>query len=245
MATSGGWAYCSQMQKLARSVGYTLICGRYVKDGYVRAGLRSRRQLDWGNPRYLAEFAKKIAALHRSVGGSLVLIGVSYSGFGVATLASHHPELRPQRLIIIDSYLDLVARRQALPASHPTAREIDAETGGSEAALRRRSVGVDGLTRLLKDGTDLTVIWSVSNHEEHEFHGATCNRGAGALMLSEVAQRLGRPIDAWVTSSRYHGHDFLDHRGEIFQGRNPGKEVVFEPTGLIPSRSVCASPTER
>ena len=69
-----------------------------------------------------------------------MLIGVSYSGFGVATLATHHPELRPDRLVVIDSYLDLVARRRLLPDGHETAREIDSEAGtaaGRAAAAQR------------------------------------------------------------------------------------------------------------
>jgi len=240
IATSGGWAYCSQVIGLAQRFGYTLLCGRYDKDGFVGPGLRSRRRLDWGDPRYLASFADEIAALHRTVGGSLILIGVSYSGFDVATLASHHPELRPERLIVIDSYLDLVARRRALPSSHPTARDIDEETGGSEAALRQRSVSVDGLTRLLEHGTRLTVIWSVSAHERYRFHGATCDRSANALTISELAQRLRRPIEAWVTDSHYHGHDFWDHQGQIFEGHYPGRKVTFEPSGATPAGAVCA-----
>ena len=103
--------------------GYTLACGRYYRDGYTGFGLRSQRHLDWGDPAYLTSYARKINALHRVVGGELVLIGVSYSGFGVATLASHHPELHPNRLIVIDSFLDLAARRMtAVPPSHGTGR---------------------------------------------------------------------------------------------------------------------------
>src|SRR5436190_18895793 len=131
MVTTGGWPYCLQVQRLAFRTRYTLACGRYALDGYTGYGLRARRHVDWGNPAYLASFAGKIAALHARVGGSLVLIGVSYSGFGVATLASHRTELRPTRLIVIDSYLNLVARRAALPASRSTARGTAAETGGA------------------------------------------------------------------------------------------------------------------
>ena len=116
MVTSGGWAYCEQVRALARRTGYTLLCGRYANDGYTGPGLRAERHLDWGNPAYLDSLARKVRAAHRRVGGELVLIGVSYSGFGVATLASHHPELQPDRLIAIDTYLELVPRRAALPA---------------------------------------------------------------------------------------------------------------------------------
>ena len=107
MVTTGGWPYCLQVQALARRSGYTLLCGKYYKDGYTGYGLRSQRHLDWGDPAYLASLATKIESEHERVGGELVLIGVSYSGFGIATLASHHPELHPNRLIVIDSFLDL------------------------------------------------------------------------------------------------------------------------------------------
>ncbi len=238
MVTTGGWAYCEQMRPIARRTGYTLICGRYYRDQYVGLGLRAQRHLDWGDAAYLSSFATKILALRRKVGGELILIGVSYSGYGVATLASHHRELRPDRLIVIDSYLDLVARRRRLPPSHETAREIDEETGGSEAALRARSVGVDGLARLVRDGTRLTVIWSVSEEEKRFFRGATCNPEASADVLLQLAARLRRPVSAWVTQNR-HGHDLWNHGVAIVEGRNPGKLFVFEPGGSIPRDAVC------
>src|SRR5438874_12795330 len=43
MVTSGGWAYCEQVRALARRTHYTLLCGRYSKDGYLGPGLRSQR----------------------------------------------------------------------------------------------------------------------------------------------------------------------------------------------------------
>ena len=134
MVTTGGWAYCQQLRALARRSRLTLLCGRFAKDGYVGPGLRARRHLDWGNAAYLSALAREARALHRRVGGELLLVGVSYSGFGVAALASHYPELRPDRLIVIDAYLDLAARRAAA-GTGATGREIDAETGGSSGAL--------------------------------------------------------------------------------------------------------------
>jgi pimeloyl-ACP methyl ester carboxylesterase len=239
MVTSGGWAYCEQVRALARTTRYTLLCGRYREDGYVGYGLRSRRHLDWGNPAYLASLATKIQALHRHVGGDLVLIGVSYSGFAVATLASHHPGLRPSQLIVIDSYLDLVARRAALPSTHETAREIDLETGGSAAALAARDVSVEGLAHLVETGTRLTVIWSISADEQKEFSGATCNRGANASVLLRLAGTLDRPVVGWVTMSR-HGHDLWDRGAAIVGGRVPGRQVTFRPGGVIPAGAACA-----
>lgn len=238
MATSGGWAYCQQVRLLARHTGYELLCGRYAKDGYLGYGLRPRRHLDWGNPDYLAGLAASIEAAHRQVGGELVLIGVSYSGFGVATLASRHPELRPDRLIVIDSFLDLVARRRALSPQQPTAREIDAETGGSLAELEARNVSVDGLARLVRAGTRLTVVWSVSADERREFNGATCNRAANAAVLLRLADALSRPVVGWVTDSR-HGHDLWDHGRAIVAGRVPGRAEVFRPGGPVPPGAVC------
>src|SRR3954462_12967622 len=99
MVTTGGWAYCEQARPIARRSRFTLLCGRYFKDRYLGPGLRSGRHLDWGDPAYLARFAETIRSIHRKVGGSLILFGVSYSGFGVATLASHHPEIGVDRLI--------------------------------------------------------------------------------------------------------------------------------------------------
>jgi len=238
MVTTGGWPYCLQLQTLARREHYTLACGRYSKDGYLGFGLRSKRHLDWGDPAYLAAFAQQVGELHRKIGGELVLVGVSYSGFGVATLASHHPELRPSRVIVIDSFLDLVARRQALPPTHPTAREIDAETGGSVAALQARNVDLKGLARLIRAGTSLTVIWSISTSEQAEFAGATCDRTANAATLAALAQALDRPVTAWITHSR-HGHDLWDRGRAIIAGHPPGQAISFPPDGQIPAGAIC------
>lgn len=238
MVTSGGWAYCEQLRRLARRTRYTLLCGTYWKDGYRGPGLRSERQLDWGNARYLASLAQRITAVHESVGGELFLLGVSYSGFGVATLAVHHPELHPDRVIVIDSYFDLVIRRRRLPPGHETAREIDRETLGSTAALRSRSAGVAGLARLVRAGTRLSVIWTVSAQEKRLFAGATCDRSANADTLARLARALGRPIPGWVTRAR-HGRNLWNQGREIVAGRNPGRKFVFSPTGRIPAGSVC------
>ena len=238
MVTTGGWAYCEQVRALASRTAYTLLCSRYVKDGYLGSGLRSQRHLDWGDPGYLASLARKIQAVHRRVGGELVLIGVSYSGFGIATLASHHPEIQPDRLIVIDSFLNLVARRAALPPDHETAREIDAETGGAVGQLQARSVTVEDLARLVEAGTRLTVVWSVSPGEDREFNGATCDRDANAGVLLGLADVLEHPVTAWVTRER-HGHALWAHGAALLKGRVPGRQVVFRPGGSIPHAAVC------
>ena len=236
MVASAGWPYCVQLRPLARNTGYDLLCGRFWKDGYTGYGLRSQRHLDWGNPAYLAAYAKTIQAVHAKIGGKLVLIGVSASGFAVATLAGHHPEIRPDRLIVIDSYLDLFARRRV--AVNQTAQEIDEETGGSDAELKARSVPVSGLATLFRHGTELAFIWSVSADERIEFNGATCNRGAYAATLARLAQTLHRPVRAWVTHTK-HAHDLWNHGQAIIAARYPGRMVVFKPDGRIPPGSTC------
>lgn len=238
MVTTGGWGYCQQVRGLAVRFRYELICGRYWKDGYLGKGLRSRRHVDWGESRYLSQLANAVREQHRRVGGALVLIGVSYSGFGVATLASHQPALRPNRVIVIDSYFDLVARRRRASDTGLTGREIDAETGGSAAELRRRSARVAGLAKLVRGGTELTVVWSISEEERRVLNGATCARDANAETLQRLADFTSRPVGAWVTRSR-HGHDLWDHGIKIVAGKPPGRRVFFRPGGAIPSWSVC------
>jgi hypothetical protein len=237
IVTTGGWIYCANTQTLAREAGYTLLCGRYAKDGYTGYGLRARRHLDWGNPVYLAQFARAIERVHGEVGGPLIFLGVSYSGFGMATLASHHPELRPNRLIVVDSYLDLVARwRHA--ATDPIGREIEAETGPSRGAMRARSVDIRGLAKLVRQGAELSVIWSVADKEKWAFQGATCARDANAATLSKLARILHNSVYGWVTQGE-HGFDLWDNAPSILVGHNPGRKVRFAPSGAIPAGSYC------
>jgi hypothetical protein len=238
LVTTGGWAYCQQVRALARRSELTLLCGRFPKDGYVGPGLRARRHLDWGNAAYLRALAREAIELHQRVGGELLLVGVSYSGFGVAALASHHPELRPDRLIVIDSYLDLAARRAAA-GTGATGREIDAETGGSSSALAARSIRIDGLATLVATGTRLQVIWSIAPDEAREFKGATCNLAANASILQRLANALDQPVPGWVTKNR-HGHDLWDHGRRILRGELPGKRVIFRPGRSVPRNVACS-----
>ena len=182
--------------------------------------------------------AEETRRLHRVIGGSLVLAGASYAGFGVATLAAHHPELRPTRIVVVDSYFDLVERRHHLPPRHETAREIDLVTGGSVAALRSRSAGPAAVARLVRGGTDLMVTWSISDDERRKFRGATCDRGASAGTLSAVARILGRPVDGFVTNHR-HGVTFWRHGVAMADGTPTGERILFPATGAMPHGAVC------
>jgi len=141
-------------------------------------------------------------------------------------------------VIVVDSYLDLVARRESLPPTHPTAHEIDAETGGSVTALEERTVSVPGLVTLVRQGAKLTVIWSTSSSEEREFVGATCDRTANASVLAQLANALGTPVSGWVTQNK-HGHDLWDRGRAIMAGKTPGVEVTFRPGAPVPSRAFC------
>ena len=238
MVTTGGWAYCEQARPIARRARYTLLCGRYRLDGYVGPGTRRLRRLDWGDALYLRRLADEAQRLHGEVGGALVLMGASYAGFGVASLASHHPGLRPTRLVVVDSYFDLAERRRHLPPGHETAREIDRVTGGSLAALRARSASPAGLARIVRAGTDLMVTWSISDDERREFQGATCDRGASAGTLAVVARLIGRPTHGFVTRLR-HGLTFWRHGAAMADGKPTGRRFFFPPTGVIPPGSVC------
>jgi hypothetical protein len=176
--------------------------------------------------------------MHRDVGGELVLVGVSYSGFGVATLAAHHPELRPDRLIVLDSYFDLAARRELLPDRHATAVEIDREVGAGQAALAARSASPQALARVVRDGTELTVVWTISEDERRRFNGATCGPEASAGTLARVANALGRPVAGSVTRGP-HGRNLWRYGARIVGGWTPGRRIVFRPGAGIPPGSYC------
>jgi pimeloyl-ACP methyl ester carboxylesterase len=148
----------------------------------------------------------------------LVLVGVSYSGFGNAELVATHPELRPAALIVVDSYLDLPARYAALPARHETKTEIERELGGTlktrRAAYDDRSPShhLAGLAEAIAHGMKFIDVWSVSDAEQHEFSGATCSRLAHAKWLRALARLLGRPFVGYVSHMR-HAHALWD-RGQ-------------------------------
>ena len=141
-------------------------------------------------------------------------------------------------MIVIDSYLDLVARRHHSPDGSLIATEIDKETGGSSAELRKRSVRVDGLARLVRKGTEFVPIWTTSDEERDFFRGATCDGTASAATIAELATRIGRPVSVWITDTK-HGHNLWDRGREIMRGHYPGRRFVFQPSGVIPAGAVC------
>ena len=220
LLTLGGPIYCQQLANLARNEHASLACTDYGPNRYEAVGGRAGRREDWGDPRYLALVAQLPARL-RAEGieiSKLVLVGVSYSGFANAELVATHPEIHADALVVVDSYLDLAARFDALPLHHETRTEMESVLGGTPAtqpaAYRSRSPShhLPGLAEAIDHGTRVVVVWSTSPGERREFNGATCSRLANALWLARLATILGRPVTAYVTQLP-HAHALWD-RGE-------------------------------
>ena len=252
--TLGGPIYCDQLKNLARNLDASLACTDYGPNRYEGAGRRAGRREDWGDPRYLAQVARLPAQL-RAQGvkiSKLVVVGVSYSGFANAELVASHPEIGADALVVVDSYLDLTARFDALPLHHETRTEMETVLGGTPAqrpgAYRSRSPShhLAGLASAIRHGTHLVVVWSTSPGERHEFNGATCSRLANAEWLSRLAGVLGRPVTGYVTQMQ-HAHALWD-RGQgllslagIATSGKPlnARTVTFAPGAPPPSDSYC------
>ena len=188
LMTLGGPIYCMQLLNLARNVHASLACTDYGRNRYEGPGGRAGRLEDWGDPLYLRAVAQLPGRL-RNEGiniSKLVLVGVSYSGYADAELVATHPELHAAALVVVDSYLDLPARYEALAPRGETRREIETVLGGTLAQERRAyaerspSHHLDGLAVAIEKGMRLVVVWSTSAAEEKEFRGATCSRDANA-----------------------------------------------------------------
>jgi hypothetical protein len=104
--------------------------------------------------------------------------------------------------------------------------------------MRARSVDMRGLAALVRRGTQLSVIWSVSDREKWAFQGATCARDVDAKPLALLAQTLHKPVYGWVTHGE-HGFDLWNNATAILAGHNPGRRVRFPPSGAVPGGSYC------
>jgi pimeloyl-ACP methyl ester carboxylesterase len=257
LMTLGGPIYCGQIKKLAAQLNASRLCTDYSANQQRSGATRAGRMQDWGDPRYLGYVARLPAQLRKEGVkiSKLVLIGVSYSGYAVAQLVATHPELRPDALIVLDSYLDLTARFHATREGRPTRREIKRALKGTPAQrpnayLERSPSGhLEGLARAVESGTKLVVSWSVAPDEKEEFFGATCAREANAQWLAQLATILGEPVVGYVSRLR---HAQLLHRWgtelaavaglvEAPATPLPVDEVSFEPYLRPPVRSYCAS----
>jgi pimeloyl-ACP methyl ester carboxylesterase len=256
LMTLGGPVYCMQLENLARHLGASLVCADFGKNGYEGVGGRAARLEDWGDPPYLAAAARLPDALRQSGVkiSELAVVGVSYSGYANAELVATHPEMRPDALVVVDSYLDLTARFRALPLGHETRKELVTALGGTPDTLpdlfaaRSPSNHLDGLAAAVRAGMRFVDVWSVSDGERREFRGATCSRTANATWLAALASKLGRPVTGYITRMR-HAHALWDRGMGLMQlalGPNDGKPlhahtVTFRPAAPAPPESYCAA----
>ena len=254
LMTLGGPNYCVQLQNLASRIDASLLCADYGRNKYETPSERAGRMEDWGDPAYDAAAALLPAKLARTGVkiSKLIVIGVSYSGFANAELVATHPELRPAALIVVDSFLDLTARFNALPTYHETRKEIETVVGGTPAdvpqayAARSPSNHLDGLATAIRNGMKFIDIWSVSSTEKREFRGATCSLTANAQWLSQLATLSGTPVTGYVTHLRHayalwdYGRGLLGLAG-LWAAAPPrtAQAVSFRPGQPPPQGSYC------
>lgn len=254
LMTVGGPIYCMQLRNLARRLAASLLCADYGPDRYERPGERAGRLEDWGDPAYDAAVARlpaRVEAQGLKV-SKLVVVGVSYSGFANAELVASQPELHPAALVMIDSYLDLASRFDALPLDHPTRAEIQQSVGGTPAerpaAYARRSPShhLGTLAAEIRSGMRFIDVWSVAASETHEFRGATCSWNANARWLARLATISHRPVTGYVTQLR-HAYALWDHGRGVLQLAAiqatgpplPARSVQFRPDVRPPRSSYC------
>lgn len=255
--TLGGPIYCGQIKRLAQELNASRVCVDYSANRQASGATRAGRMQDWGDPRYL-RYVASVPAQLRADGikiAKLVLIGVSYSGYAVAQLLATHPELRPDALVVVDSYLDLAARYRATREGRPTRRELKRALRGTPAqrpaayAARSPSHHLGGLATAVRNGTELVVAWSVSPLEKQEFFGATCSRDANARWLARLATILGEPVLGHVSRLRHAqllrrwGTGLAALAGVAAPTATllPAEPILFEPGQRPPWRSYCGS----
>ena len=254
LLTVGGPIYCMQLRHLAAYLDASLLCTDYGPNRYTQPGQRNGRLEDWGDPAYDAAVARLPAQIEaRGVKVSkLIVVGVSYSGFANAELVASQPQLHPAALIMIDSYLDLAARFDALPLYHQTRAEIVQAVGGTPdqlpAAYSQRSPShhLATLAADIRSGMRFVDVWSVAPSEVREFRGATCSEDANARWLGQLATIAQRPVPGYVTELK-HAHALWDHGRSVLRlagvGRTapplPARRVLFQPGAAIPVDSYC------
>ena len=243
-----------QLRHLAEYLQATLLCTDYGRNRYEKPGQRVGRLEDWGDPAYDAAVARLPAEVERQgvKVSKLVVVGLSYSGFANAELVASQPSLHPAALVMVDSYLDLTARFDALPAYHETRAEIIRAIGGTPAqrplAYQRRSPShhLGRLAAKIEAGMRFVDVWSVAPSETHEFRGATCSQDANARWLAQLATILQHPITGYATKMR-HAHALWEHGRSVLAlagigaGAPPlaARAVRFLPGAPAPAGSYC------
>lgn len=255
LLTVGGPIYCMQLKNLARYLDASLLCTDYGPNRYEQPGQRVGRLEDWGDPAYDAAVARLPAAVEKQgvKVSKLVVVGLSYSGFANAELVASQPSLHPAALIMVDSYLDLAARFDALPSYHETRAEIIRAVGGTPAqrpaAYQRRSPShhLGALAEKIHAGMRFVDVWSVAASEAHEFRGATCSQDANARWLAQLASILQHPVTGYVTTMR-HAHALWEHGRSVLALAGIGaaapalaaRTVRFRPGARAPAGSYCS-----
>ena len=255
--TLGGPVYCAQVLPLARSIGASVLCPDYGRDGERTAKLRSRRVEDWGDPRYLAAVARLPGRLQEAGVkiSELILVGASYAGYAVAELAATHPELHPRALIIVDGFLDLPSRFRALVPSQPTRSEMIDVLGGTltqrPGVYRQRSPSshLAGLAVDIRNGMHLVDVWSLAASAAREFGGAMCSLHSNVFWLRRLARILHRPVSGYVTLMQ-HAHALwywwpqLLRIARLRPGTSvmPATAVALRGSKPIPGWSYCHKP---
>jgi hypothetical protein len=254
LLTVGGPIYCMQLRHLARYLHASLLCTDYGPNRYDKPGERNGRLEDWGNPAYDAAVARLPARIeaHGVKVSKLVVVGVSYSAFANVELVASQPRLHPAALVMIDSYLDLATRFDALPLNHPTRAEIVRALGGTPEqvpdayAQRSPSHHLGTLAADISAGMRFVDVWSLAPSEAHEFRGATCSEDASARWLSQLATVAGHPVPGYVTQLP-HAHALWGHGRSVLRlaglGRSapplPARRVLFQPGAAPPADSYC------
>ncbi len=170
--------------------------------------------------------------------------------FADAELVASHPEVGPDALIVVDSYLDLAARFDALPPHHETRIEMKTVLGGTPAqqpaAYRSRSPShhLAGLADAIRHGTHLVVVWSTSAGERTS---STVPRARGSRTPSaRPARGSPRPTrDRYVTKLP-HAHALWD-RGQGCSARRiapTGKPLDAHVMTFRPARRRAAAPRD-
>jgi len=102
------------------------------------------------------------------------------------------------------------------------------------AALQARNVDPKGLAQLIRAGTSLTVIWSISTSEQAEFAGATSRPNCERSHSRRTRPYPQPAVHAWITHSK-HGHDLWIAAAPSSPDTRPAMKSASRPTATSPA----------